>query len=81
MVDPLVVTYEDRYATAFRDLNLWIERFLVVEPEDSKVLDDPRGEILERGGEIFVALVAGEPVGTAAMIGARRPQRSPLSAR
>ena len=69
MVEPLVVAYEDRYATAFRDLNLeWIERFFVVEPEDSKVLDDPRGEILERGGEIFVALVAGEPVGTAAMI-------------
>ena len=44
------------HRSAFRDLNLaWIERHFAVEPRDRRELDDPEGQILAHGGQIFVA--------------------------
>jgi len=64
-----IVPFEDHHHAAFAALNLeWIERHFAVEPEDSKVLDNPRAQIIEPGGAIFMALDDLEPVGTAAMI-------------
>lgn len=53
---------------AFRDINLeWIERFFAVEQKDRDVLDNPRKCILDRGGEILLALDGDEPVGVVAL--------------
>lgn len=67
--DVAIVPYADRYATAFRALNLaWIERYFAVEPEDLRLLDDPRGSLLDPGGYIAMALWRGEPVGTCGLL-------------
>jgi GNAT superfamily N-acetyltransferase len=53
---------------AFRDINLdWIERFLAVEQKDRDVPDNPKNYILDRGGEILLALDGDEPVGVVAL--------------
>lgn len=62
-------TFGARERRAFADLNYeWIRHYFEVETEDTRVLEDPDGEILECGGEIFLAELEGELLGTAAMI-------------
>ena len=64
-----VTPMQARHAADFRRLNLeWIERLFKVEAPDLKVLDDPEGSIIRRGGMVFVALDGDAVVGTAAMI-------------
>lgn len=64
-----IVTYEDRFQPAFRDLNAaWISTYFRLEPHDFQQLDNPREQIIDRGGEIFVALFKGEPIGVCALI-------------
>ncbi len=53
----------------FKELNeAWISRDFVLEPGDHEVLDDPRGKILAKGGQICVADLEGEVVGCCALI-------------
>lgn len=61
------------HRAGFRDLNLaWIERWFTVEPRDRQELDDPEGNILSDGGQIFMAEVDGpggvEVVGTCGLL-------------
>ncbi len=64
-----VVTYDPKYKTAFRDLNLqWIEEHFKVEKKDREQLDNPE-EICAGGGEVFFMVSEhGEAIATAAMI-------------
>ena len=64
-----IVPYSAQYRNAFRNLNHeWITKYFELEEADNKMLDDPEGYILAKGGFIFMALVNEEPVGTAALI-------------
>lgn len=64
-----IVTYQPKYAEAFRSLNLaWIEQLFTVEKSDELVLGDPKGQIIDKGGEVFIGLLDGNPVGTCALI-------------
>jgi putative acetyltransferase len=55
--------------TAFRKLNEeWIVRHFAMEPKDEESLADPRANILDRGGRIFFADRAGQPVGCCALL-------------
>jgi GNAT superfamily N-acetyltransferase len=65
-----ITSFEAHHADAFKALNeAWIGKHFAIEASDTKVLDDPHGQILEPGGEIFMALdEEDEPVGTAALI-------------
>ena len=64
-----IVSYEPKYATAFRDLDKeWIETFFEMEASDYKSLDNPKEYILDRGGYIFIALLNEVPVGACALI-------------
>lgn len=64
-----IVDYQPIYKNAFRDLNVeWISRYFDMEPSDYKSLDHPQEYILDKGGQIFIALMDGEPVGACAMI-------------
>jgi GNAT superfamily N-acetyltransferase len=61
--------YDDSLAPDFRRLNLeWIKKHFVVEPHDLEQLDHPREHIINPGGEILFALLAGEIVGVCAII-------------
>lgn len=64
-----VVAYEPRHAEAWRSLNeAWLTELFAIEPKDRKVLDDPEGQILARGGRIFIAELDGRAVGCCALI-------------
>ncbi len=64
-----IVEFQDRFAADFARLNYeWIEKYYTVEAHDHDQLDHPRKYIVERGGQIFFALVDGEVAGTVAML-------------
>lgn len=64
-----IVEFENRYQTAFRQLNEeWITKYFRIEESDSKALDHPIEYIIDRGGFILMALYQNEPVGTCALI-------------
>ena len=59
---------------AFSALNLrWIEEYFGVEDKDRRQLDDPRAQILDRGGYIAIAELEGVVVATGALIPASHP--------
>lgn len=64
-----IVPFKPGHAQAFHDLNIaWIERLFRVEAADLKTLGSPQEVIIDRGGEIFFALLDGVPVGCCAAI-------------
>ena len=68
-VDVTIVQFDERFANAFANLNYeWIEKAYTVEDHDREILDHPVEQIIEPGGQIFFALVDGEPAGTVALI-------------
>jgi ribosomal protein S18 acetylase RimI-like enzyme len=67
--DVKVIRFDDVHAADFARLNYeWIEKNFVVEDHDREMLDDPRGYIIEKGGEVFFALCGGTVAGTVAML-------------
>jgi putative acetyltransferase len=60
-----IVDFEPRHADAWKSLNeAWIGKIFSLEPADRIVLDDPRGQVIDAGGHIFMAEdEAGAPVG------------------
>tara|TARA_B100001142_G_scaffold184779_1_gene184084 strand:+ start:188 stop:682 length:495 start_codon:yes stop_codon:yes gene_type:complete len=64
-----VETFKESYGHSFKALNLeWIEEFFVVEEEDLKILSNPKSYVIDKGGQIFFALIAGKVIGTSAMV-------------
>lgn len=60
-----IVDFEPRHASAWKALNeAWISRHFAIEPADELVLGDPQGQVLAKGGYIFIAEDdAGEAIG------------------
>ena len=53
----------------FKALNIeWLKKYFEVEPIDERVLSNPRSEILDSGGFIFMAEINDEVIGTFAFI-------------
>lgn len=64
-----IINFEDRYATAFRELNLeWLYKYNLAESHDLEVLGDPWGTIINPGGCIFLARENDTIAGTAALM-------------
>jgi ribosomal protein S18 acetylase RimI-like enzyme len=64
-----IVDFRPEHAEAFRVLNeAWIAKHFALEPKDRVVLEDPQGEILAKGGKVFMALRDGEAVGCVALL-------------
>ena len=64
-----IVPFNTDYIAAFEKLNReWIEEYFIMEEEDLMTLKNPESYVMERGGEIFFALLDGDVVGTAALI-------------
>ncbi len=64
-----IFSYNAKFKNYFKELNYtWIQKYFEVEPEDEKILGDPEGEIIRKGGEIFFAGINGEIIGTCAAI-------------
>jgi N-acetylglutamate synthase-like GNAT family acetyltransferase len=64
-----IVPYSDRHQAIFKQLNLeWLEKFNLLEPYDLAVLNNPRENVIDAGGVIYLAEQDGEIIGTAALI-------------
>lgn len=64
-----IVNYQPHHASAFKELNAaWINAFFEMEESDRKMLDDPQGYILDKGGAILIAEMDKTAVGTCALI-------------
>lgn len=64
-----IVEFEPKFAGDFGRLNYeWIEKYFAVERHDREILDHPQEYVIERGGQIFMAVADGNAVGTVAMI-------------
>jgi putative acetyltransferase len=64
-----IVEFRPEHARAFKTLNeAWISKYFAIEAKDREVLDDPQGQIVAKGGRIFMAFKDAEPVGCAALI-------------
>jgi ribosomal protein S18 acetylase RimI-like enzyme len=52
-----------------KTLNLeWLRKYFKVEPKDERILSDPQGEIIDKGGMIFYAKYAEKIVGTVSLL-------------
>jgi GNAT superfamily N-acetyltransferase len=63
--------YDASLAAVFSELNRkWIEHYFAMEEADARVLDDPDGQIIAKGGQILFALerTTGEVLGTCALL-------------
>jgi len=64
-----IVDYRPAYKKYFKELNYdWIREYFTVEPEDERLLTDPRGRIINRGGAVLFARSGNEIVGTCALL-------------
>lgn len=73
--DVSIVPFEEKYAKDFKALNEeWISTYFKMESADHQSLDHPKEYILDRGGEIFIALYQDEVVGSCALIKMNDPQ-------
>ena len=71
VLDVRIVTFERSLAKAFADLNYeWIERYFVIEDHDREILEHPTDYVIDRGGQIFFAMVGDQVAGTVALIDA-----------
>lgn len=63
------IPYSSAYAEAFKALNVeWLSHYFEVEPYDEKVLSNPKEEILDAGGFIFMVEKKQQTIGTFAFI-------------
>jgi len=68
-VEIIIRTSTMTYANDFRRINeAWISTYFWLEESDIQVLSNPQKYILDKGGNVFIALLNGEPVGTCALI-------------
>ncbi|MBW1654023.1 GNAT family N-acetyltransferase [Flavobacterium quisquiliarum] len=64
-----IKTYTPKYKESFKNLNIeWISNYFEVEPNDIKALDHAEEYIIEKGGEIFSAILNDEVLGVCALI-------------
>ena len=64
-----LTSYKDANATNFAKLNYeWLNKYFVIEPHDTEMLDHPKEYIIDTGGEILFAKIDNVIVGTVALI-------------
>ncbi len=64
-----IIEFDEKYSAKFAQLNYeWIETLFKIEAHDREILDNPQEYIINQGGQIFVALIGGQAVGTVALI-------------
>ena len=66
--DSNIVTFDPRWRADFARLNYaWINALFAVEEPDRRILENPEHEIIEPGGQVFIALCHDRAVGTVAL--------------
>ncbi len=64
-----ILEFSDENAEAIKTLNYeWLTRFFKVEDGDKLSLNNPKEQIIDKGGFIFYAKLNGEIIGTASLL-------------
>jgi len=64
-----IIEYADRYAQDFKRINLeWLDKYNLTEPPDLLMLNEPKSQIIETGGVVYLARANDEIIGSAALI-------------
>ena len=64
-----IIPYRNEHRAIFRHLNLeWLDHYHLTESHDLMILNDPEGEVIDKGGFIFMAESDGKIVGTAGLM-------------
>jgi putative acetyltransferase len=64
-----IIEYQNKYQPDFYRLNIaWLDKYNLTESHDLMILDNPEGEIINKGGFIWLAREGGSIVGTAAIM-------------
>jgi putative acetyltransferase len=67
--EALIRSFQAGDEAAFRALNeQWIKHYFAIEAKDEAVFADPQKTILERGGQILLAIAGGKSVGCCALL-------------
>jgi len=67
--DISILEYKDDHLERFREISYgWLRKYDLVEAEDIRLLTNPRQEILDKGGHIFMAKKEGKILGTVSLI-------------
>jgi len=62
-------TFKEKYSSDFAKLNYeWLEKYFEIEAHDSEMLDNPIPYIIDKGGEIIMAMDGAKAIGTVALI-------------
>lgn len=70
-----IVGYSPKYKKAFKELNeQWITKYFELEQADKDAINHPQSYIINKGGQILVALYKNEPVGVCALIKMDHPK-------
>lgn len=65
----VIATFQEKYARSFGVLNYeWLTKYFEIEPHDSEMLDNPKAYIIDKGGEIIVAIDGAKIIGTVALL-------------
>lgn len=64
-----IIPFSTDLKEPIKTLNLeWLNNYFKVEPKDEKVLSDPQGEIIDKGGMILYAQYNNQIVGTVSLL-------------
>lgn len=64
-----IIEFSDEYADAIKTLNYeWLNKYFKVEKGDELSLNNPKEQIIDKGGYIFYAKLDGEIIGTASLL-------------
>jgi len=64
-----IIEYQECYKEDYITLSYeWLEKYVLVEPEDERILNHPKEAVLDSGGHIYFVLYDRKVVGTATLI-------------
>jgi GNAT superfamily N-acetyltransferase len=64
-----IIPYRSEHHDIFKQLNLeWLDHYHLTESHDLMILDDPEGEVIGKGGFIWMAEADGKVVGSAGLM-------------
>jgi ribosomal protein S18 acetylase RimI-like enzyme len=64
-----IIPFSIELKEPIKTLNLeWLHKYFKVEPKDERVLSDPQGEIIDKGGMIFYARYNDKIIGTVSLL-------------
>lgn len=64
-----IIPFSPNLKEEIKILNIeWLKKYFKVEPKDKKILSDPQGEIIDKGGIIFYAKYNDKIVGTVSLL-------------